>query len=81
MKNFCISSFVEKQKKEAYEIYITDCLRIITENTSHQNGKYISKRYYDLIHPEKQDKRSGAEIAKDVIKKTGINLIGKEDTQ
>nr|DAU01840.1 MAG TPA: hypothetical protein [Caudoviricetes sp.] len=38
-------------------------------------GKTFGARYCDLIKPHKVDRRTGDEIAADVIRKTGITLV------
>lgn len=68
---------LEKQAKaNAFRIYVTDALQVIAENTAKINGgKTLKKRYYDLLHPQPVDNRSGEEIALDVIKKLGLEVI------
>lgn len=55
----------------AYRVYVTDVLRRINENTAtFCGGKYISKRYADIVRkPKEKDKpdQSGKEIANDII--------------
>lgn len=65
--------------EKTYRVYITDTLRIISENTAkYAGGGYIEKRYIDIIDPKPEDKRSGSEIAADVIQKAGLTLIKTE---
>lgn len=53
---------------EIYKIYITDALKTISENTAAlSGGSRITKRYYDILHPPKEDERTGDEIADEVI--------------
>lgn len=49
--------------EKAYRVYVTDSLKIYLG---------LSDRYIDLIKPKKQDRRSGDEIAADVIAKLGL---------
>jgi hypothetical protein len=51
---------------ETYRIYIARSLQGIPQN------KWIERDYYDIIHPEKVDDRSGDEIAVDIIKRAGL---------
>ncbi len=45
-----IAFFKKEQHEKAYKIYITDSLRIITENTAKANGgHYLQARYAELI--------------------------------
>lgn len=67
----CISVFSTKQEEMLYRIYLTDALKVISENTAKmvQEGKYLPKRYADLIEKKnrKEDERTGDEIADEVI--------------
>ena len=77
---YVLARYNEKQRAEICRIYVTDCLRLIAENTAKQcEGQYISKRYYDVAHgdmngSQSADSRSGEEIAADVIKRLGLNF-------
>ena len=60
----------------AYRIYIADCLRIVSENTAKMGGgSYITARFSDIINPKPVDNRNGEEIAADIIKRAGIEVI------
>ena len=63
----------EREKTEAYRIYVTDALRVVAENTARfASGNYIKARYADMIEPKKQDNRTGDEIVADIIKRAGL---------
>lgn len=63
-------------KRQTYQIYISDALRIIGENTAkYAGGSYMNSRYADIISPKTKDERTGAEIAADVIKRAGLEVI------
>ena len=60
----------------AYRIYIADCLRIISENTAKMGGgSYITAKFADIINPKPVDNRTGEELAADIIKRAGIEVI------
>lgn len=63
-----------------YRAYVTDALRIATENTAKQvsEGQYLSKRWIEIISPKAEDARSGEEIAVDVIRQMGLTIEGGE---
>lgn len=65
-----LQEYHKEQKELSYKIYVTDCLQLIASNT----GRAPLKRYYDLI-TEKQDGRSGDEIARDTIAKAGLKVV------
>lgn len=61
-----------KNEELTYRIYITDALKVISENTAKfAGGSYIKNRYIDIVNgtlPEK-DERTGDEIVEDFIAK------------
>ena len=76
MKDFCISLFQKEQEDKAVKNYYAECLRIITENTAKMGGgSYITAKLADIINPKPVDNRSGEEIAADIIKRAGIEVI------
>ena len=68
----CISAFNHIQERRNFEIYITDVAAALINMWA----KDPYPRYYDLIHPQEQDKRSGEEIAADIIAKHGLKVVG-----
>ena len=65
-------------KQELWQNYMADAARICTENTAKTAGSesaYLSKRFTDVLHPPKEDKRSGDEIVMDVITRAGLVVI------
>ena len=59
----------QQAKDTAYRVYVTDCLKLIAENTGNISLKL---RYYDIIQPKKEDTRTGDEIVADIIKRAGL---------
>ena len=59
----------QQAKDTAYRVYVTDCLKLIAENTGNISLKL---RYYDIIQPKKADTRTGDEIVADIIKRAGL---------
>lgn len=59
--------YQKEQRELAYRIYITDALQAIAENTAKMvdGGKYLNKRYYDVISTNIQKE----EKAEDIINK------------
>lgn len=69
-------------KEKRYRAYVTDALRLITENTAKfAGGSYIPIRWLDLESPQrmKEDARTGDEIAADVIMRIGLKLKGTDE--
>ena len=76
MKDVCISLFQKEQEDKAVKIYYAECLRIIAENTSKMGGgSYITAKLSDIINPKPVEKRTGEEVAADIIKRAGIEVI------
>ena len=73
---YAIARYQSQQRDLAYRIYISDCLRIISENTAKIcGGSYIVAKFADIINPKPVDNRTGEEIAADIIKLAGIEVI------
>lgn len=73
---YALARYQSQQRDLAYRIYVTDCLRIISENTAKiSNGSYITAKFADIINQKPVDKRNGEEIAADIIKQAGIEVI------
>lgn len=62
-------------------MYVTDALKLLGENTArYAGGSHMIQRLVDVITPKKQDTRTGAEIAADVIKKAGLKVVRKAES-
>ena len=74
---YVVSKYKEQQKEMAYRIYVTECLRVMTENTAKQSGgSYIDKPFADFICNNKpKDERTADEIIADVIKRAGLEVV------
>ena len=76
VEDFCISLFQNEQEEKAEKIYFAECLRIITENTAKMvGGSYITAKLADILNPKPVDNRTGEEIAADIIRRAGIEVI------
>ncbi len=73
---YAVARFEEHQRDTAYRIYVTEALRMTAENTAKfSGGIYPSLSYLDCIRQKEEDTRTGAEIAADIIKMAGIEVI------
>ena len=73
---YAIARYQSQRRDLAYRIYVTDCLRIISENTAKiSKGSYITAKFADIINPKPVDNRTGEEIAAGIIKRAGIEVI------
>lgn len=73
---YAMARYQSQRRDLAYRIYVTDCLRIISENTAKMGGgSYITAKFADnIINPKSVDNRPGEEIAADIIKRAGIEV-------
>ena len=72
---YATARFNQHQRDLAYRIYVTDCLRMVTENTAKlSQGAYTAARFYDIINPKPKDERSGEEIVAEIINKAGLEV-------
>ena len=72
---YAMARYQSQQRDLAYRIYVTDCLRIISENTAKMGGgSYMKAKLADIINPNPVDNRTGEEIAADIIKRAGIEV-------
>jgi hypothetical protein len=65
---YVIARYVEYQREMAYRYFVTDALY----EDSDRMRIVPSMRYYERINPREIDKRSGDEIAEDVIRNAGL---------
>lgn len=71
-----IHAYQQEQKEFAYRVYVSDALKLIAENTEkYAGGSHLTKRWADIVKQKPADKRTGAEIARDVIKAAGLVVI------
>lgn len=63
---YVVLRWQKEQQKLAYRIYITDALQSIAENTAKMvdGGKYLNKRYYDVISTNIQKEEKAENIIK-----------------
>jgi hypothetical protein len=75
MLRYAAVLLAEREKAAAYRIYVTDCLKLITENTARTGGgSYMKARYAEVERPAVVDKRTGEEIMADTLSRLGIRL-------
>lgn len=66
-----LPALLKKQDQEqAYRVYVTDALKIITENTAkYASGSYMKARYCDLENPKPAETRTPKEIIQHMKRK------------
>lgn len=64
----CVAAFLKKQKDKLYQVYITDTLKMIAENTSNlAGGKAPSMRWVDAMNSLEKPKEEEEKTAEEVI--------------
>lgn len=63
----------QERRDEAYRIYVTKSLQLSPQS------KYITASYSDIMKPQKEDTRTGDEIARDIIKLAGLRFQTESD--
>ena len=62
---YAISRYTASQREETYRIFVSESLKMITENTAMSvNGKAITVSYADLIKPPKPQEKPEDIIAR-----------------
>ena len=59
-----LPTLIKKQiQEQSYRVYVTDALKVITENTAKLGGgSYLRTRYYDIENPPPEEKRTPKDI-------------------
>lgn len=70
--DYCRHKALMLREQRNYQIYITDGIAGLIRMWS----KSKVPRYYDLMHPQPKDERTGQEIADDIIAKYGLKVVG-----
>ena len=53
----------QEMRSKAYRIYVTDGLKLISENTAkYAGGSAFKQRYFDLFNKQPEETRTGEEI-------------------
>lgn len=72
----------QRLKDEMYVTYVTDSLMYTVNNIQRlAGGVSIGKRYHDIVSgiDKPRDTRTGEEIAADVIKRAGLEVVGIDE--
>ena len=71
---------MQEQRDKAYRIYVSDAVRLISENTANftfgGGGKYMNMRLYDILYSDMnvKEERTADEIINHV--KQGLEQLG-----
>lgn len=83
ISQYIISEFRKQSRQETYEYYVTECLKIITENSSkYAGGVYMTRSYSDIVDDKQSNKEkeeSAEEIKTRLKNKMKIDFGGKEE--
>lgn len=75
---YCFARYRKEQLDKTYRIYITDALKVITENASRFNGgNYMKIRFADIVNPKPEETRTADEIITNITDK--LRKLQEED--
>lgn len=67
---YATARFNQHQRDLAYRIYVTDCLRMVTENTARFNGcSYKTVSFEEIIRTRKEKELKPGEAKASICKK------------
>lgn len=70
----CIASLRRRNRELEFRVYVTDALKLISENTAkYVGGSYMPSRFAEKYLPEKKQ-LSSEEVKKNIRKKIGGKL-------
>ena len=73
---YAMARYQSQHRDLAYRMYVADCLRIIRKKKKKMcGGAYITETFVDIRNPKPVDNRPVEEIAADIIKRAGIEVI------
>lgn len=69
--DYCIAFIKREEEEKAYNIYIADALKLISENTAKMvGGSYLQKRYSELFETEeKEETRTADDVINNIKSK------------
>ena len=73
-----LAEYKRQQEELAFRIYMTESIRLLTENTARfSGGSVIKERYYDIVNRkhEYEEEKSGDEIVRDIVTRAELELI------
>lgn len=69
----CISTANLRRRAENWRVYMADAAYVLMKVAT--DGKIEVKTYGEITHPRPEDKRTGTEIATDIIKRHGLKVV------
>jgi hypothetical protein len=71
-----LPELLKKRREESlYREYIAEALRILTvQGTRPQDIPYLSRKYTEILHPERQETRTAEEITADIVARCGLEV-------
>ena len=68
----CICAAMEAHlNDDAFRYYVTDCLH----GLCNANGVKVTRRFYEIMHPQPKDQRDGMEISMERLERFGIKVV------
>lgn len=65
---YAAARFRQEEERRVFEVYVTDALKLMAENTArYGGGGYIKARYHDILHPKPEETRTAAEVIAHIV--------------
>lgn len=64
-----ISCYVSIKEKENLNMYITDCLFALVNNSVKKEKMTMKNRWFDIIHPKEEETRTEEEVVSNIQQK------------
>lgn len=61
------------EEEYAFKVYLTDAVQAVTENTVHPGGKFMGRRWAEIIAPPTPE-RSATAVAADIMRGAGLKF-------
>ena len=77
----CVSAFLDFQRSELFEFYVTECLRVMSESLAGGERRYMTAKYGDLVNTKDtpEETRTADEIISGISDKLEKLGGGGED--
>lgn len=74
---YATARYKTEQREAAYRFYVSECLKIISENTANYGGgKFMNKSFYDVLNSHSSASvKNAEEIIEDITKRAGIEVV------
>lgn len=62
-----------EEERYALRVYMTDAIMAISENTAGPGGRYMNRRWAELLEPQKPE-RAPEDVAREIMRGAGLKF-------